>query len=336
MDKCECPSHGFCNYFKQDMTYDPPNWHWCQSATKEERLRYKVNVDKKHARTQAFLGAKYVKTSQLVEDCRDLLLPKVAGLNLIGVLGIPRSGMLPASMIAMLLNLPLYYIDSDSGEIKVLSGCEQFGGMRMKDHQISEGKMLVVDDTIYAVTAIHNIKQKIKCDAYYCAVYAHPDSKSKVDFYAKELPPPHFLEWNLFNSGYIESALLDFDGILSPNVPYDKCINEEAYIDYIKNVKPLYNRVPKNRCRGIVTARLEKYRDITEDWLRKYNIEYGFLKMFPTEREEERDRNHIQEAASFKAECFKGSDAHFFIESELPEAIIIRQETGKFVICPDE
>ena len=170
----------------------------------------------------------------------------------------------------------------------------------------------------------------------YATVYAHPDSLDKVDFFAKSLMPPHILEWNLFNCVYIESALLDFDGILCPNVPYNKCINEEDYIEYIKNVEPFYHRIPKTRCRGIVTARLEKYRDITEEWLERHGIRYGSLEMYPTEKEEIRDKNHIQEAANFKADHFKRSSAHFFVESELPEAVIIRRESGKFVICPEE
>ena len=103
-----------------------------------------------------------------------------------------------------------------------------------------------------------------------------------------------------------------------------------------QNVEPFYHRIPKTRCRGIVTARLEKYRDITEEWLERHGIRYGSLKMYPTEKEEIRDKNHIQEAANFKAKHFKDSSAHFFIESELPEAVIIRRESGKFVICPEE
>ena len=85
-----------------------------------------------------------------------------------------------------------------------------------------------------------------------------------------------------------------------------------------------------------MTARLEKYRDITEEWLDRHGIRYGSLEMYPTEKEEIRDKNHIQEAANFKAERFKSSDAHFFIESELPEAVIIRRQSGKFVVCPEE
>ena len=336
MDECQCENPGFCEFFKQEMTYDPPNWQWCRDASSQDREKYKVDCDRKHARSEKFLGTEYVKTSQLVEDCRDSLLPKVGHLNLKGVFGIPRSGMFPASMIALWLNLPLYSMNKSSHELEVMSAHSGFGGVRMKDHDDSGGKILVIDDTIFAGTAIRDIKKKIKEDALYATVYAHPDSTQKLDFYGKVLPPPHFLEWNLFNCVYIESALLDFDGILCPNVPYSKCINEEEYIEYIKNVEPFYHRIPKTRCRGIVTARLEKYRDITEEWLDRHGIRYGSLEMYPTEKEEIRDKNHIQEAANFKAERFKSSDAHFFIESELPEAVIIRRQSGKFVVCPEE
>ena len=130
--------------------------------------------------------------------------------------------------------------------------------------------------------------------------------------------------------------MLDFDGILSPNVPYDVCVDEERYIEYIKNVKPFPHRIPKTYCKGIVTARLEKYRDITEWWLKKHGVNYGFLKMYPTEDEAKRDNNHVEEASTFKAKIFSQSDAKFFIESEIAEAVRIRKKSGKLVICPEE
>tara|TARA_B100000287_G_scaffold397318_1_gene413778 strand:- start:21534 stop:22496 length:963 start_codon:yes stop_codon:yes gene_type:complete len=317
------------------MTYDPPNWQWCQSASEKERLRYKIDCDKKHERRKAFLAGEYITTAQLIRDCKNLLLPQLAGLKLKGIVGIPRSGMLPASMIAMWLNLPLYFLDPQNNLLP-MSAATKFGGIRMLDYKDSNGKLLVVDDTIYAGTAMNNIKSRLNEDAYFCSVYLRPASELKPDFYARELNPPHLLEWNLFNCVYIEHALLDFDGILSPNVPYEICIDEERYIEYIKNVKPFPHRIPKTRCKGIVTARLEKYRDITEWWLEKYGVNYGFLKMYPTEDEDKRDKNHVEEASTFKAKIFSQSDAKFFIESEIAEAVRIRKKSGKFVICPQE
>lgn len=317
------------------MTASPPNWQWCQNASAEERKRYKIDCDKKHERRKSYLAGEYITTAQLIRDCKNLLLPQLAGLKLKGVVGIPRSGMLPASMIAMWLNVPIYFLDPQNNLLP-MSGATKFGGIRMLNYKGSNGSLLVIDDTVYAGTAMKNIGPRFLEDVYFAAVYVKPEAKEFVDFYAKELPPPHLLEWNLFNCTYIEGALLDFDGIFCPNVPHEACQDEEKYVDYIKNVKPFPHRIPKTRCKGIVTARLEKYRDITEWWLQKHGINYDFLKMYPTEDKAKRDKDHVEEASTFKANIFSRSNAKFFIESEVAEAVRIRKKSGKFVICPEE
>ena len=113
MEHCQCPKHGFCSYYRQEMTYDPPNWQWCQSATPKEREKHKLNCDKKYDREkkelEKFSNAQYITNAQLIKDCKNLLLPQIASLRIRGVLGLPRSGMFPASMIATWLNLPLYF-----------------------------------------------------------------------------------------------------------------------------------------------------------------------------------------------------------------------------------
>ena len=228
IEKCQCPQSGYCQYFKQEMTFDPPNWQWCQKASPEQRASYKIDCDKKHERRKAFLAGEYITTAQLIRDCKNLLLPQVSNLNLKGVIGIPRSGMLPASMIAMWLNLPLYFLDPQNNLLP-MSAATKFGGIRMSHYKGSNGRLLVVDDTVYAGTAMKNIKSRLNEDAYFCSVYLRPASELKPDFYARELNPPHLLEWNLFNCTYIETALLDFDGIFCPNVPPGPCASSRIY-----------------------------------------------------------------------------------------------------------
>ena len=58
--------------------------------------------------------------------------------------------------------------------------------------------------------------------------------------------------------------------------------------------------------------------------------------MYPTEDKAKRDKNHVEEASTFKAKIFSQSDAKFFIESEIAEAVRIRQKSGKLVICPEQ
>ena len=337
MEKCKCARPGFCELFRQEMTYSPPNWQWCQNATPEERAKYKIDCDKKHDRKNFIVNGRFVTVSDLIEDCKKYLIPKLGELNLKGIAGIPRSGLLPASLCALWLNIPLYTFD-ESGNFSLLSAISSFGGKRMEDHEEIDGKILVLDDTVYGGIAMEGVKKVInKDEVIYGSLYVHPASSHVVEVFGKELEPPHLLEWNFFNSSYIESCLLDFDGILSPNVPYEACIDEEKYIDYITNVKPLYHRTPRTyTCKGIVTARLEKYRSITEDWLERYGIKYGFLKMFPTKKADIRDSNHIVEAANFKSKMFTESGASFFVESEPAEAALMRGQVHRLVICPDE
>jgi uncharacterized HAD superfamily protein/hypoxanthine phosphoribosyltransferase len=342
MDRCVCIGTGYCELHQThiDREFD---FLACKQANPYERSSihksYQIKRKREEARKiyqRAEGSDSFVTFNNLIEDCRDFLLPQIVNLNLKGVFGIPRSGVFPASVMALWLDLPIYTMNKLSYRLEPMSAFSNFGGYRMKDYDNPEGKILVIDDTIFSGKAIELVRGKIKEDAFYATVYAHPASADKVDFFAKILAPPHALEWNLFNSTYIERSLLDFDGILCPNVPHEKCINEKDYIDYIRNVKPLYHRIPKSTCGGIVTARLERYRDITEGWLKKYNIEYRSLIMYPTEKEDVRNKNHIQEAASFKAKHFVESEADFFIESELAEAIIIRRESGKLVFCPEK
>ena len=74
IDECQCPTAGYCEFFRQEMTYDPPNWQWCQGAGKEERNKYKIDCIKKHDRKKLVLDGKYITNQQLIKDCVDYLL----------------------------------------------------------------------------------------------------------------------------------------------------------------------------------------------------------------------------------------------------------------------
>ena len=170
-----------------------------------------------------------------------------------------------------------------------------------------------------------------------CAVYANPKNIEKIDVYGIDLHHPYILDWCFFNTSYMEKSYLDFDGILSPDVPSNIANDESKYVEYIANVAPIQHRLPRlYKIKGIVTARLEKYRKVTEWWLDKHEIEYEELHMFPTERQQERDANHIEESSSFKSDIYKKSDAFIFVESHKLEAKKIHEKSGKVVICPDD
>lgn len=336
MDKCQCARSGFCEFFKQEMTYDPPNWQWCQNATPEERAKYKIACDKKQGRRKmSGVTGRFITTSDLVDDCRKLLVPHLCKAGVTGVAGVPRSGYVATGVCATALNIPIYNI-SGSGLI-LASAASTFGGYRMEGYKVSHAKIAIIDDTVFSGNSIRKVKIAMRDTYLYACVYVKPSSVEEIDYYGCEVEEPHILDWHFFNSSHIEDTLLDFDGILSPDVPAEICNNEEKYIEYLKNVEPIYHRLPVSRkCKGIVTARLEKYRDITEEWLEKHKVKYGFLHMYPTEDVHIRDSNHIIQASIYKGDFYSRSDAIFFVESSSAEANFIRKTADKIVICPEQ
>ena len=336
MKHCQCSNPGYCEYFKQEMTSNPPNWQWCQGASEEERNQYKIACDKKHKRHSfGNIESVFLTNSNLLDDCIKSFITKIANLNLSGIVGVPRSGFLPASICATSLNLPLYTISNK--EIVICNSISDFGGYRMNSFSKGSGKLLFLDDTVFSGNTFNQIKDTFGSHHYYSALYCKPSNLNIVDVYGKELDEPHLLEWHFFNSDHTKKTLFDLDGVFSPNVPFSELDCDDKYEKYISNVEPFYNRLPKaHKLRGIVTGRLDKFRKQTEDWLAKYNIQYDELIMFPTEKRKERDANHVEEVGKYKADAYKRSDAIFFMESEKAEGKVIRKYCHKRVILPND
>jgi len=336
IQECQCPQAGYCKIFKQEMTYNPPNWQWCQGASKLERDEYKIDCDKKHDRKNFVnVDGFFLTYKSMVDDCVNLLIPKISKMQISGIVGVPRSGMLASSICATSLNLPLYTLSQ--GEIVPCNSISEFGGVRMSGYKPNSGKLLVLDDTVFGGGTLQKIKTSLGNDYYYGALYVRPDLIEKVDIFGKELEKPHLLEWHFFNSTHTENTLFDLDGVFSPNVPMSCCADNDKYEEYISNVEPFYHRLPKvHKLKAIVTGRLDKFRKTTEEWLKKYDIKYEDLIMFPTEKEKQRDANHVQEVGIYKADVYKKSNAQFFMESEKSEGAIIKELSNKRVILPND
>lgn len=348
--KCQCASPGFCDLFKKNMGTDPPNWQWCQNITSKEREDYfnnNINTRRGSRTINEFFNNKedldgsktFVTNEMLINDSLKLInkLPKIKA-----VLGCPRSGMIPASIISTALSIPLLSI-SDS-KICKLSAISENGGLRMKSFKISQDlPILVIDDTVFYGSQMRKNRELLKQEApnekfIFASIYCYVNSKSEVDYYYKGLSYPHILEWNIFNSPLVKHMSFDIDGIFCENIPIDICKDEDLYTEYLNNIKPIYNRIPKLfKARALVTGRLEKYRDITEKWLEKYDFNYNELIMFPNELEEKRNNNHSFEVGSYKGIIMTKINEPFFVESELSEAKIIKRiYNSGTVICPNQ
>lgn len=265
----------------------------------------------------------WVSTAQLVAD--SIALAGLAPADCSGVVGVPRSGMLPASVIAMHLHLPLGEIDA-AGRVRWLHHGTRGGGGLLKP---APGPVLVVDDTVHAGGATRRARQQLAgVNAVYSAVYARPEAVGVLDLYARPLPSPHLLEWNYPNNGrvgglvcepahYGHAAATDLDGVL---------IHDDLSGGPVGS---LYLAPRLYPVKLIVTGRHERHRAATEADLRRVGVRFERLVMLP-------DHTPLatETAAAHKARHFKESRFGFFLESCPDQARLIFEAAKKPVICP--
>ncbi|MBA3283837.1 MAG: phosphoribosyl transferase [Nitrosopumilus sp.] len=249
------------------------------------------------------------------------------------VVGIPRSGLLPANLISLFLNRPLTDLDN------FLKGSIISSGERgeMHDKDAFTGKILIVDDSIHSGKALSKAKAKIKTlekqfDIVYCAVYALPGSEHLVDIHFESVEEPRVFEWNIFHHAVLKNACVDIDGVLCIDPLDSENDDGDCYINFLGAAKAKI--LPKVKIGTLVTSRLEKYRSHTEDWLRKNNIKYDELIMMDVP--DKATRLKLSNHGEFKAsEYKKKKNAYLFIESNAGQAQKIFEITGKDVYCVD-
>ena len=253
------------------------------------------------------------------------------------IIGIPRSGMIVASIISTYLNIPLIDINSYCASI------QPYGGLRLSTlSQKRNNKALVIDDTVANGRAMSEARMKLSkfndmTFIYLCA-YLEGCGKNAVDIYLEDVRQYTnnfanvvLYEWNIFQhyESIMSKCLYDIDGVLCAEPPDERNTNE--YIDYIKNAKPLF--IPRTKIGGIITYRLVKNKEITEKWLNDNSINYGELIMFPANTWDERNNKNIMPEI-YKANFYKSNDNYqLFVESSDYQAKKIAEVTNKPVYC---
>jgi uncharacterized HAD superfamily protein len=125
--------------------------------------------------------------------------------------------------------------------------------------------------------------------------------------------------------------LVDMDGILCKDGPPENSNDAGQYLSYITNAIPKI--LISTTIGAIVTSRLEKYRDVTEDWLIRHGIKYKQLIMLNVESAER--RRELAVHGRYKADVYKAIGGLLFIESEEWQARAIAKTTEKPVLWYD-
>lgn len=321
LSRCQCEKAGFCPAFNKNMS--DKNWEWCKSASNQDRqlLQDKYRHHRKKEVPKLQTGT-FISNERFTTDCLSLIekLPPIEG-----IIGIPRSGMIPASIISVNMSIPLYSICDE--KLVMLNSMSDKGGSRMVMYQPNRSNnILLIDDTAFFGKAMSKHKELIKKllpskNIITSVIYSTPEAiqKKLVDIPVYISNFPHVLEWNFFDAHPTMNGMFDLDGVFCEDCPYEIAEDETRYKNWIKTVKPIENRIPRLfPAIAICTGRLEKYRKETEEWLHRHKIKYSDLLMLQGTKEE-RDSNHVLNVARFKLQKFieynKNFNCLYFIES---------------------
>lgn len=273
----------------------------------------------------------FVSYSELQQDTEKLCEANPQWRRLSGVIGIPKSGMIPASQIAMRYNLPLTDIHS------FLNNAGRFypsrEGQTYGDRAKSQG-VLIVDDSSWSGNSlkaaiqelsIHPLLNQVPVEAV--TIYGNPSDSIWKCF--RSLDSPRIFEWNWTRNAYLQEIMLDLDGVLCNDPDPQKTRDKSYYNEWI--LDPVPKHLPLQEVRAIVSARLEQYRPETEAWLEKYKIRYQELVLLNCTEQERHERNLH---AEHKVAWFSNSNSPLFIESDFHQAQHIHRRVSKAVLCP--
>ena len=280
---------------------------------------------------------RYITLSELAQTIRKNLHRIPHDIDFI--IGVPRSGVIVAGIIAEFLNAPLIDLDS------FVLGAPPTGGRRLR-YRASSGRLiprvLVVDDTIYGGTANRGMRKKLEPfkDRYeFIYLVAYQEGRcSDVDIALEDVRADTngftqivLYEWNILqhHADVMSRFLFDMDGVFCLDPPDER--DKDAYQNYIRNAVPLFT--PMATVGEIVTYRLVVNKEVTKDWLARNGIKYNALTMFPASTWEERHDSGIS-PSRFKSEVYlQRPYAKLFIESSDGQAKEIHRITGKPVYC---
>lgn len=189
------------------------------------------------------------------------------------VVAMPRSGMIVGSMISGIFGKPLSTPDQIMENKYWLSSVARENGHKVDVY----GSILLVDDTVSSGKQMNKTygelsKSLPNMKIIRAALYV--SDPIKVDRYFKRIDTKNTMwnfEYSIMHQKFGKIAF-DMDGVLCEdyNVGRD-------YDDFIRNAKPY--RIPIYTIDCIITARKEKYRELTEKWLTAHNVKWDKLVM---------------------------------------------------------
>jgi orotate phosphoribosyltransferase len=242
------------------------------------------------------------------------------------VVHLPRSGTIPASLIATYLKKPFASVE------EYLAGIIYTRKSEYRDFE----RILLVDDSIRTGKQMQAAIDRIKAMKPNCTIYTLAVFSTKVE---RKLHPTLILSehpellyiypWFMWKTKHISQCAVDMDGVLCRDCEPHEDDDGQEYEKFLELADVKFHT--EFTIGAIVTSRLEKYRPQTEAWLKRHGFKYDQLLMGKWATKQERKGL----AAAWKAKMYIHLNKQLFIESSEREAKEIARITGKPVWCID-
>lgn len=260
----------------------------------------------------------FVKYDQLIKDAGRMaeLIPKHDI-----VLAIPRSGLIPANVIAERWGVPV-----TTPELFIEHVLLGFGS-RVRCMEVGNNpSVLVVDDSCNKGCEMDRVKKLLSCfdgiKFTYACVYASERAviDKKIDFFQRLVPQPRLFEWNWLHHEGLSNFCFDIDGVLCREPTAEENDYGPKYEKFLENTEPRF--IPSCVIPRIITGRLEKYRFQTEAWLKKHGVKYKELVM----RKDSAVPHHVHKLKNLLPDCG-------LVEDEPDQAEYVAMFSGRAVLC---
>ncbi|MGD6807232.1 MAG: phosphoribosyltransferase family protein [Candidatus Bathyarchaeia archaeon] len=214
------------------------------------------------------------------------------------IIGVPRNGLLVASVLALKMGKPLSTADDFVRGIVWASSSSEKPSVYKR--------VLLVEDAVNTARAMKEDISKLKAfDANLevktgCIFPQNPEMQNWIDYYyaiSHDAPA----QWHMHSFFKDKVLAVDLDGVLLDEATGNPML------------------IPAFHVEAVITARIERDRAKVESWLKSHGVHYNQLIMFGGELE---DRS-VKRIAKYKAEQLLRVGAEWFWESEpdLAEAI---------------
>jgi hypothetical protein len=291
---------------------------------------------------KSLAGLTFISYQRLTADVLawERLLPTVDA-----VVGVPRSGILPATLLALRRNIRLVTLESLLADPQ---RCIELAPIRGNNPLVKHHpkplvhKLLIVDDSCSQdVATLSRLRERLNevrlpFQVYLGVLYAEESTglqELPVDYVYRIVPKPRLFEWNFFRHYDMHYAMWDIDGAICADWRGREEESPAEYERHIREAPPLY--VPERPVGAVCTNRLPCWRAQTAEWLARHHVQYQELLMSPYATPQDR-REHDRPRGSAKARTFAASPCQLFIESDADQAHWIARESGRPVLCLDE